>query len=99
MKFVVALFSLLIPLVALGQAPTPTFEQVVEVLEAEQPNTVAKALVAIKAKYPKFFDQYALIARSMSIQGGDVDSPRVILFDQDAQLVMTFNGHSGQRGF
>ena len=99
MKFIVSLLCLVLPLSALAQAQSLNFELIVKTLEAHQPNTVAKALSAIQADHPNAFENYMLVARSMSIQGSTLEAPRAVVFDQDAKLVMTFNGQVGERGY
>lgn len=99
MKFIAILFILVFPIAAVSQEQNLNFEEIIRVLEANQPKTVAQALHAIKAKHPKYFDNYALVARSMSIQGSTPANPRVVLFDQDAKLVISFNGEVGERGY
>ena len=42
---------------------------------------------------------YALVFASRSLQGASFTNPRAILFGSDAQLVVTFNGDSAQRGY
>jgi len=42
---------------------------------------------------------YVLVFASRSLQGASLESPRVILFGDDARLIITFNGDSGQRGY
>ncbi len=99
MNFLAFLFSFILPIAAFAQAESPTYDQVLEVLKASQPSTVAKALTVIKSKYPTYFNQYSLVSKSMSIQGATREAPRVIAFDTDANLVLSFNGAADQRGY
>ena len=43
--------------------------------------------------------RYALMFRSRSLHGSSLSHPRVILFDPEARLVLSFNGDPGQAGF
>lgn len=98
MKLIAILLSVVLPLSA-GAQDNLNYEMVIKTLESHQPNTVAKALAAIKADHPASFENYMLVARSMSIQGSTPESPRAVVFDQDAKLIMTFNGQVGERGY
>lgn len=42
---------------------------------------------------------YALVFSSRSMQGASFSNPRAILYGSDAQLVVTFNGDSKERGY
>lgn len=100
MKSMIFVFTLALPFLALAQGQQPlNYDQMVTVLEERKPATVADALSAIKAEYPEYFENYALVARSMSIQGSTPAAPRAVVFDKEAKLVMTFNGQVGERGY
>jgi hypothetical protein len=43
--------------------------------------------------------QYTLVFQSRSLQGATYANPRVILFGNDATLVLTFNGDPAERGY
>ncbi len=94
------MFSLVLPLSVSAQEQSLNFELVVQTLKAHQPDTVAKALSALKSDHPNAFKNYILIARSMSIQGSSFEAPRAAVFTNDgAKFVMTFNGQPGERGY
>ncbi len=46
-----------------------------------------------------FFDNYVLMYRSRSLQEAQYLSPRAIVFGRSAKFIISFNGHSQQRGF
>lgn len=52
-----------------------------------------------KQQRPVYFSNYVMAYRSRSLQQATPQLPRVILFNQNADMVMSFNGHSEQRGF
>jgi len=43
--------------------------------------------------------RYAVVFSSRSLQGASFTSPRIVMYGEDARLVITFNGESGQRGY
>jgi|GEM_PF-3742974 len=45
-----------------------------------------------------FRSHFTLMHKSFSLQAGQYENPRAILFGEDASLVLRFNGHARQRG-
>lgn len=56
-------------------------------------------LTTWKSERPDFFDNYILGYRSRSLQKSTPMYPRAIIFNKNADLVMSFNGHKEHKGF
>jgi hypothetical protein len=53
----------------------------------------------IAALPPEMRSHYVLVFASRSLQGASFTAPRAILFDDDARLVVSYNGDPQQRGY
>lgn len=74
---------------------TPSLNQLISQWKALPQPSVTKAL-ALVPEHMRM--NYVLMRRSGSIQEATPMSPRVLLFSPTADLVISFNGHSGQVG-
>ncbi len=52
-----------------------------------------------KALRPDFFSNYVLAYRSRSLQESSFLHPRALIFNENADLIMTYNGHHEQEGY
>ena len=52
-----------------------------------------------KSVRPEYFSNYVMAYRSRSLQHATPQFPRVILFNSNADVVMSFNGHEEHRGY
>lgn len=52
-----------------------------------------------KTQRPEFYSNYVMAYRSRSLQQASPQNPRVLLFNRNADVVMSFNGHGEHRGF
>lgn len=75
------------------------FEKFKSVLKNSQPKSVEEFLPAWKQTSPEFFKKYLVGYRSRSLQSSSFLSPRIILFSEKTDLVITFNGDAQHRGF
>jgi hypothetical protein len=58
--------------------------------------SVEQYIAALPAEWR---ENYVLVHRSRSLQGGSYSSPRAILFGRNAEFVASFNGDPAQRGY
>lgn len=72
------------------------FEALRELIATHHIQSVEQLLAALPEDLRA---HYTLVFASRSLQAASPDSPRVILFGTDAQLIVTFNGEPAQRGF
>lgn len=73
-----------------------TFQALEGLIAAHQVQTVEELLAVLPAELRS---HYVLVFASRSLQQASLRNPRVILFGEDARLILTFNGDSGQRGY
>ena len=77
-------------------------EEVISILAGGNINSVdafLKNLALSKDEYKsQLLKNYVLKYGSQSIQGSSFKDPRAIMFSDDGQMVMTFNGHKDQLG-
>ncbi len=78
---------------------TGDFNHFLEKMKQEQWENPESFLNSWKNDHPNYFNQYVLAYRSRSLQQASPTHPRVILFSENADFVMSFNGHRRQRGF
>jgi hypothetical protein len=52
-----------------------------------------------KSERPVYFSNYVMAYRSRSLQQATPQFPRVIMFNRNADMVLSFNGHGEHRGF
>ena len=76
--------------------PSFTFQSLQDLIAAHHVHTVEQLLAELP---PELRSHYVLVFASRSLQEASFQSPRVILFGQDARLIVTFNGEPGQRGY
>lgn len=78
----------------------PSWREVNRLIDEVQPRSATMLLKAMKAKYPRYFDNYVAAYESRdSTQAASAAAPRVILFGESARFVTAFNGLKSQRGF
>ncbi|MEQ1875768.1 MAG: hypothetical protein ABL958_03920, partial [Bdellovibrionia bacterium] len=73
-----------------------TFENLVETLDGKQVRTI-EALLPLLPR--EFLTEYVLMYKSRSLQEASFKFPRVLMYGNDATLMMAFNGHASQNGF
>ena len=56
-------------------------------------------LIAWKKQKPAYFSNYVLSYRSRSLQKSSASHPRALIFNKNADLVISFNGHKDHKGF
>ncbi len=78
---------------------TKDFELLVEKMAQESWANPEAFLLNWKNDRPDYFNQYVAAYRSRSLQQATPSHPRIIMFSQNADLVVSFNGHRRQRGF
>lgn len=78
------------------KAPTFTKQNLLEIIRSSKVTRVADLLPLLPESFRK---QAVLVFKSGSLQEGRPLLPRVLLFNEDASLVITFNGDSSQYGF
>ncbi len=64
-----------------------------------EPLTIDLLLKDLKAAMSEFKNNYTLIFESFSRQDASYKNPRALIYTNDAKLILSFNGHPGQRGF
>lgn len=79
--------------------PTGDFEYFIEGLNQPVYQDIESFLAYWKTQRPEFYESYVAAYRSRSLQQSTPDSPRVIMFNNNADFIMSFNGHSQHRGY
>lgn len=82
-------------------APAPfSLPQLEKILNSKNaPKTIEQTLDRIGEEAPRIYENFVLMYRSKSLQESSFMHPRAIVYNTDASFLMTFNGHSSQRGF
>ena len=94
MKFFAALSAVSLLTATAVAGPLTTVEDLYRL--SQRHTTLEGTLSAL----PQVFrENYVLIYNSPSAQGSSFAFPRVLLFNEDASLVITFNGDPNQRGY
>lgn len=68
------------------------FEDLKDLIEANDLRSIEDVLAKLKSTNPAFLENFVLVYNSKSLQRAHFLAPRVLLFDNSAQLVVTFNG-------
>lgn len=76
--------------------PSFTFQALQDLIATQHLYSIEQLLPALPAELRS---HYVLVFASRSLQEASLQSPRVILFGEDARLIITFNGEPGQRGY
>lgn len=77
-----------------------SFNQLQDILNAPNPpSTLEGVLNTIHLASPSLFENHILMYRSKSFQASSEANPRAIVFNRDASMVFSFNGHPSQRGY
>jgi hypothetical protein len=88
---------------ARGEAlSAPTFEAVLSSIRDYERSHIGHTLTIaqVLARLPRtYMSDFALMHASRSLQQGSFEAPRALVFGRDAQTIMTFNGHPGQKGY
>jgi hypothetical protein len=84
------------PSKSFAQSLPLTYDGVVSLIQTQHVNSIEELLPLLPTP---FRSSYTLVRDSMSMQASDALHPRVILYGQDAKLLMAFNGNSSQHGF
>lgn len=79
-----------------GYAGQFNYEDLVALIKKNNFTQIELVLAALPEELRS---NYTLVYASRSLQGSNYDNPRTILFGRDAKLIVTFNGHPGQRNF
>jgi len=79
-----------------GYAEQFNYEDLVALIKKNNFTQIESVLAALPEELRS---NYTLVYASRSLQGANYDNPRTILFGRDARLIITFNGHPGQRNF
>jgi hypothetical protein len=82
-----------------GSADTGDFTYLADRISHTPYSGVEDFLQDWKSQRPKYFSNYVMAYRSRSLQHATAKFPRVILFNSNADVVMSFNGHENHRGF
>jgi len=88
------LFSLSMILIFVGSAWSKeklTYERLVQIIEENNVKNIEELLPLLPKEYRS---SYTLMFRSQSLQSAAPNSPRVIMFGNDASLILGYNGDS-----
>ena len=96
MRLCVALVLLLRGLCLSAHGVGVDFETLRHTIETQRLRSVEQVLTTLS---PTLRYRYLLVFSSRSLQEASYEAPRVILFDNDARTIITFNGDPAQRGF
>jgi len=88
-------FSLVCIQPALVDASSFSFEDLEQWITNEKPKEIEEVFSIL----PEDFKHAVLVHDSQSIQESSPENPRVLLFGDGAELVLSFNGHPNQRGY
>jgi hypothetical protein len=73
-----------------------TYEDLQEIIRTNHVNTIAELLPHLSSQMKR---QFTLVMKSRSLQEGSPEYPRVILYGDNAKLLLAFNGDSKQLGY
>lgn len=78
--------------------PKPTFTKSSfdELIKKNNPQTVAQVVSLLPAELKK---NIIVMFKSRSLQEASFKNPRILLFNEDGSLILTFNGHPSQAGY
>ena len=79
-----------------GRAAELNFAQLQGQISQQQVHSVAGLVGLLPVSMRS---HYVLVFASRSLQSASYENPRAILYGNDAQFIVTFNGHPRQRGF
>jgi mono/diheme cytochrome c family protein len=72
------------------------FDQLMTIVNQPEVRSVETLLPRLPRK---FRGEYALVYKSRSLQEASFQNPRVLMYNADSSLVISFNGHPSQKGF
>jgi hypothetical protein len=94
--YAVLLLSAVLPASRISRAAELDFAQLQTQISQQQIRSVAGLITALPVSMRS---HYVLVFASRSLQSASFENPRAILYGNDAQFIVTFNGHARQRGF
>ena len=68
-------------------------------LNREQPTSVAQALNILKQESPETLSHYTIGYQSRSLHESSFTNPRIIAFNTNAKMIVSFNGDPNQNGY
>lgn len=81
------------------QMDSTHFAQLKDLIEQKSFENPEAFLTDWKTARPEYFSNYVLAYRSRSLQQSSWTHPRALLFNKNADLIITFNGHANHKGF
>lgn len=76
--------------------PTLNFQTLRDLIESHPIHSIEELLPLLPTD---FRSRYTLVFASRSLQASSFENPRVLLFNEDASFMASFNGDPGQKGF
>ena len=73
-----------------------TYDSLRDMIQTNKVSSIEKLLPLLPDTYRS---KYALLFNSRSLHGANFKEPRVLLYGEDAKLIISFNGSSNQKGF
>ncbi len=81
------------------QMDSTHFAQLQKLIDSKSFENPEAFLTEWKASKPEYFSNYVLGYRSRSLQQSSFSHPRALIFNKNADLILTFNGHKEHKGF
>ncbi len=78
---------------------TGDFTAFTEKLKKSKWSSIEHFLSDWKQEKPEYFSNYVMAYRSRSLQQASFENPRIIMFNKNADFVLSFNGDAKHRGF
>ncbi len=82
-----------------GRQDSGDFLLLENLLEENQFQSPLEFLQFWKSTKPEYFENYVLAYRSRSLQQADFLRPRALIFNENADMIMAFNGHEQHEGY
>ncbi len=83
-----------------GNSKKPlTIDGLYDAIRSVESPSIETVLPELKKRDPSMFSEYILMYGSRSLQGSSFQSPRALLVTKHAELIVSFNGESSQKGF
>lgn len=82
-----------------ANAQDMTYEELIDLIEEKNFSRIEDLLKYLDETNNPLLSQYVVMLESQSAQEAEPENPRVLVFGQTAQMILTFNGHPKQKGY
>lgn len=76
-----------------------SMEELKAILQKNQFSRIEDLLSYLRQNKPEYMSHYTVMANSLSLHESSPENPRVIIYGQSANFIITFNGHPSQEAY